>query len=107
MLLVVSLGMNLLVLLEILWAFEGLAADFADVGLEGCVHYVQGQGADKRANGRRRTSEMARNVIALGAGGVAVLPLAGQTEIVGGLAADMVIAQVIVEVLWVCEGLCA
>ena len=34
----VLLCMYLLVLLEVLWTFEWLTADLADVGFEGCVH---------------------------------------------------------------------
>lgn len=48
-----------------------------------------------------RTPEMACNVIALGAGRAAVSPLAGQTEVVGALATDVVVAEVIIEGLWV------
>ena len=81
-----SFGMNLLVLLEVLGALEALLADLAYVGLEGSMN-----------------AKMRGDMVALCTGGTAVLPLAGQTEIVGGLAADMVIAQVIVEVLWVGE----
>ena len=47
---------------------------------------------------------MACDVVALGAGGAAVLPPAGETEVVGGLSADVVVAEVVVEVLGVGEG---
>lgn len=84
----VSLGMNLLVLLEILGALEALLADLADMGLE--------RGVD---------AEMGGDVVALCAGCAAVLPPAGQTEVVRRLAADMVVAEVVIEMLGVDEGL--
>lgn len=40
---------------------------------------------------------MAGDVVALGTGCAAILPLAGETEVVGALAADMVIAKMDVE----------
>ena len=40
---------------------------------------------------------MAGDVITFGAGGTAVLPLAGKTKIVCALAADVVVAEVVVE----------
>ena len=50
-----------------------------------------------------RTSEMAGDVVALGAASVAVLPLASEAEVVGGLSADVVVAEVGVEQFWVGE----
>lgn len=40
---------------------------------------------------------MASNMISLCAAGAAILPLAGETEIVGALAADVVVAEMVVE----------
>ena len=51
-----------------------------------------------------RTSEMAGNVVTLRTGGAAVLPVAGETEVVCALAADVVVAEMVVEGLWVGEG---
>lgn len=84
----VGLGMYLLVLLEILGALEALLADLADMGLE--------RGVD---------AEMGGDVVALCAGCAAVPPPAGQTEVVCRLAADVVVAEVVVEMLGVDEGL--
>ena len=33
-----------------------------------------------------------------------VLPLAGETEIVGALSANVVVAEMVIEGLWVCKG---
>jgi hypothetical protein len=65
-------------LLEILRALEGLAAEFALVWLQGNVH----------ANVRG-------DVIAFDGGGAALAPSAGEVEVVGGLAADMALANVL------------
>ena len=46
-------------------------------------------------------------MVALSAAGVAILPFAGETEVAGALAADVVVAEVVVERLWVGEGLVA
>lgn len=70
--------MGLDVLLEILWAFEGLATEVAFVRLEGHMD----------ANVRR-------DVVALYGGGAASTPLAGEIKIVRALAADMALAHVI------------
>ena len=113
----VLLGVDLFVLFEVLGTLEGLLANLrgvsgarwraddkylADMGLEGGVHWRGGQ--EGRGSGGRCTSEMGGDVVALGAGGAAVLPLAGEAEVVGGLAADVVVAEVVVEELWVGEG---
>jgi hypothetical protein len=50
------------------------------------------------------TSEMAGDVVSLCASCAAVLPLAGEAEIVGALATDVVVAEMVVEGLWVIEG---
>lgn len=47
---------------------------------------------------------MGSNVISLRTGGLAILPVAGQAEIVGGLATDMVVAEMQVEGVGVVEG---
>lgn len=50
---------------------------------------------------------MAGYVVTLCAGGTTVLPLAGETEIVGALATDVVVAEMVVESLGVGKGLTA
>lgn len=55
----------------------------------------------------RRTSEMRGDVIALSAGSTTVLPFAGEAQIAGALAADVIIAQVVVERFGVGEDLVA
>lgn len=40
-------------------------------------------------------------MIALGAGGTAVSPFAGETEVVGALATYVVVAEVVIERLWI------
>ena len=51
------------------------------------------------------TSQMTGNMISLSAAGPAVLPLAGQTEVVGALSADVVITKMVVQILWNGKGL--
>jgi hypothetical protein len=67
---------NLLVLLQILGPLERLSA-FAPVGLEGDVH-----------------SDMAGDVVALGGLCVAISPRTGQAQVVGRLAANVLIGAV-------------
>lgn len=120
MLHVMFFGVDFFMLLKVLGSLEGLFADlrktlrergiklgrcctyFTDVRFERGVDwkrkkYEYKKKKVKRSEERRRTTEMAGYVIALCAGGAAVLPLAGETEIVCALAADVVIAQVVVE----------
>jgi len=73
-------GMGLDVLLEILRTLEGLAAEVAFVGLE-----------------RHVDSDVGGDVITLDGGGPALVPLAGEVQVVGALAADVLLADVIVE----------
>lgn len=73
-------GVRLYMLLEILGALEGLAAEVALVRLQGHVH-----------------ADVGGDVIPLDRGGAAVAPLTGEIEVVGTLAADMAFADV---VLW-------
>lgn len=80
--------------------------DLADVGLERRVDWkweneIYGEARSDNGN----TSEMAGDMITLGTGCAAVLPLAGEAEVVGALAANMVIAEMVVEGLWVDKGL--
>lgn len=75
---VVSVSLDML--LEILGALEGLAAELALMRLQRNVH------ADVRGD-----------VVALDRGGAALAPGAGQVEVVGGLAADMALAHVLLE----------
>jgi hypothetical protein len=60
-------------------------------------------GGEDRQEGN--TSEMAGDMVTLGTCCAAVLPLAGEAEVVGALAANMVIAEMVVEGLWVEKGL--
>ena len=50
-------------------------------------------------------SEVGSDMVALGAGGAAVFPGAGETEVVGALATDVVVAEMVVEGFWIWEGL--
>lgn len=50
---------------------------------------------------------MACNVIALSTGGATVLPVAGETEVACAFAADVVVAEMVVEGLWVWHELVA
>ena len=84
MLRVVFLGVDLFVLLEVLGPLEALVADLAGVGLEGDVY-----------------AEVGGDVVALGARGAAFLPFAGEAEVASALAADVVVAEMIVERLGV------
>lgn len=72
------IGMSLDVLLQILRAFERLAAEIALVRLEGNVY-----------------TNMRGDVITLHGGRAAVPPLASQVQVVGALAADMALAYVV------------
>lgn len=63
-------------LLQILGTLEGLAAELALVGLQGNV--------DANVRG---------NVVTLDGGGAARVPLAGEAEVVGALAANMAFAE--------------
>ena len=74
-------------LLQILGPLERLAAKITLVRLEGHVN-----------------TDVGGDVVALRAGDVAVAPSAGEAEVVGGLAADVVVAEVVVEDLGVGEG---
>jgi hypothetical protein len=68
--------MGLDMFLEILWALESLATEFAFVGLE-----------------RDVDSNMGGDVVAFDGGGSALAPLAGQVEVVSRLASDMALAD--------------
>ena len=50
---------------------------------------------------------MAGDMVTLCAGCATILPPAGEAEIVGALAANVVIAEMVVEGLWVEKGVCA
>jgi hypothetical protein len=50
-------------------------------------------------------SEMASDVVPFGAGSSAILPLASETEVVCALATDVLVAEMVVEGLWVGECL--
>lgn len=47
---------------------------------------------------------MAGNVVSLCTAGSAVLPLAGETEIVGTLATNVIVAEMVVECFWITKG---
>lgn len=66
------------VLLEVLWALEGLTAEVAFVRLQRDVD------ADVRGD-----------VVALHGGGAAGAPLAGEVEVVGAFATDMALADMV------------
>jgi hypothetical protein len=89
-LLLVLLGVDALVLLEVLGTLEGLAADVAVVWLERGVY-----------------ADVGCDVVTLCAADVAALPFAGEAEVVCGLAADVVVAEVLVDDLGVVEDLAA
>lgn len=69
------------VLLEILWPLERLAAEIALVRLQGHMH------ADVR-----------RDVVTLDGGRAALVPLTSQVEVVGALATNMTLADVVLEI---------
>jgi hypothetical protein len=72
-------GMSLDVFLEVLGSLEGLAAVFAAVRLQ-----------------RHVDANVRRDVISLDSGGTALVPLAGETEVVGALATDMALAEMLI-----------
>jgi hypothetical protein len=69
------MGLNML--LEILGALERLAAEVALVRLEGHMD-----------------ADVGGNVVALDGGGAALVPLAGEVQVVGALAANVLLADV-------------
>ena len=64
-------------------------------------------GGGSRKGGEGLTAKMTCDVISFCTGSATILPLAGETEIVGALPADVDAAEVVVEGLWVGEGLVA
>lgn len=99
---VMLLGMDLFVLLEVLGALERFLAYLAGVRLERCVDWGARELVIKEQRGHRiksGTSEMGGDVIPLGAGSATVLPMAGEAEVVRGSAANVVVAEVVVETL--------
>ena len=48
-------------------------------------------------------SEMGGDVVTFSAGGTTILPSTGKTEIVGRFPANMVVAEMVIERLWVRE----
>lgn len=82
----VLLCMNFLVLFEILWALERFLAYLADMRLQ-----------------RSMDSKMTCNVITFGTGSSTILPFASETKIICALSTDVVIAEMIVEDLWISE----
>ncbi len=87
-LLLMLLGVDALVLLEVLWTLEGLSTDVAVVRLEWCVN-----------------TNVRCDVIALGTGDVTAFPLASKAEVVGGLTTDVVVAEMLVDDLGIEEHL--
>ena len=73
-------GVGLDVLLQILWALERLAAEVTLIRLE-----------------RDVDSNVRGDVVALDGGGSARAPLAGKIEVVGALATDMALADVVLQ----------
>ena len=74
------------------------------VWLERCVYWGKVSELRVKVKDAMLTSEMTGDVIALCACCAAVFPFAGETEVVGALATDVVVAQMVVEDLWVCKG---
>jgi len=60
--------------------------------------------SDAGGEGGLRTSEVTGDMITFCTGGAAVPPLAGETEVVGALPANVVVAEMVVERLWVGES---
>lgn len=79
--------MNFLVLFKILGALERFLAYLAYMRLQRSVD-----------------SKMACDVITFGTGGSTVLPFASETKIICALSADMVVAEMIIEDLWISEA---
>lgn len=61
-----------------------------------------GRGEEGRGE---RTSKMACDMVSLSTGGTAVLPLAGETEVVCAFPTDVCIAEMVVERFWIWERL--
>jgi hypothetical protein len=74
----IVIGAYLYVLLQILGTLEGLATKVTLVGLE-----------------RNVNPDVRRNVVTLDSGGAARVPLARQVQVVGALAADVALADVL------------
>jgi hypothetical protein len=75
---VICMGLD--VLLQVLRALEALAAVVALVRLEGHMH-----------------ADVGGDVVALDGGGAAVVPLAGQLQVVGALATNMALTKMLLE----------
>ena len=69
----------------------------ARVRLEGCMDCTWYETRNWVKSRTVRTAEMGSNMIALGAGGPAPVPLACQAEVVRALAADVIVAEMVVE----------
>lgn len=79
-LLVMLLGMDLCVFLEVLGTLERLLANLACVRFEWCMD-----------------SQVTGNVITFCAGGAAILPFAGQAKVVGALPTNVIVAEMVVQ----------
>lgn len=79
--------MNFLMLFEILWALERFLAYLADMRLQ-----------------RSMDSKMTCYVITFSTGSSTILPFASETQIVCALSADVVVAEMIIEDLWISES---
>jgi hypothetical protein len=53
----------------------------------------------------RRTPEVTGDMVSFGAGCSAIFPFTGQAQVVGALPTDVVVAEMVVQGLWVWEGL--
>lgn len=98
---VVLLRMDLFVLLEVLGTLERLLANLADVRLQWRMHWRAVSSSSGGYTKKLSTSEMGGNMVPLSAGRAAVLPVAGEAEVARGLAANVVVAEVVVESLGV------
>jgi hypothetical protein len=104
------LSMDLFVFLQILRTFEGLATDLAIMRLEWRMNCQANRNQPRLVRGDVRedvTSEVAGDVISLRASRTTILPSTSETEVIGALSANVVIAEVVVEDFGVCVGLSA
>lgn len=102
---VMLFSMDLFMLFEILRTLEGLLANLANVWLQGCVNYeAASAAADEFKRQARFTSKMTGNVVALCTSSIAVDPFASQTEVIGRLSTNVVVAEMVIESLGVSVG---
>ena len=85
-----------------------IRANLADMGFERSVNWADKSAVSTQANrgeyGGDHTTQVRGDVVALGAGSAAAVPLAGKAEIVRRLPANVIVAEVGIENLWVGKG---